>query len=85
MRQAHELKIFPQFFNAVQSNRKTFEVRKNDRHFRVNDILILKEWDPSTQKYTGRELERHVTYILDNPSFGLQEGYVVMGLKEPRE
>ncbi len=27
------------------------------------DILLLKEWDPKTKAYTGRELERKVGYV----------------------
>ena len=37
-----ELKILPEYFEAVKSGKKTFELRKNDRDFCVGDILILR-------------------------------------------
>lgn len=37
----HTLKILPQFYRAVLEERKTFEVRKNDRPFTVGDFVII--------------------------------------------
>ncbi|WP_331384989.1 DUF3850 domain-containing protein [Bacillus badius] len=42
----HELKIYPQYFKAVVSGKKSFEIRKNDRDFKVGDTLLLHEFDP---------------------------------------
>jgi len=72
----HELKILPQYFEAVNSGRKNFEIRKNDRDYHVGDKLILKEFNGD---YTGRECERFVSYIFSG--FGLEEGYVVLSLE----
>lgn len=74
----HELKIQPEYFNAVLMGTKTFEIRKNDRGYKVGDMLILKEWVPDTQKYTGKELARRVTYITD---YQQKPGYVVMAIE----
>lgn len=74
----HELKILPQYFDAVYKGAKPFEVRNNDRNFAVGDDLLLKEWSPETG-YTGCQLIRKVSYILDDTQY-LQEGYVVLGL-----
>lgn len=41
----HELKILHEYFEAVTSGRKQFEIRKNDRGFKVGDQLILCEHD----------------------------------------
>ena len=59
----HELKSHPEFFQAVLSRRKTFEVRKDDRGYLPGDILILREYNPTTKSFTGRSLEREITYI----------------------
>ncbi len=50
----HELKIWPEFFQEVQSGYKPIELRKNDRQYMVGDILKLLEWYPDTEVYTGR-------------------------------
>lgn len=78
----HNLKINPEFFEAVASGKKNFEVRFNDHFFQVGDALILKEFDPETG-LTGRSIGRHIIYIYDG-NFGLQEGWVILGF-EPYE
>lgn len=75
----HELKILPEFFDAVVMREKTFEIRKNDRGFKVGDWLALKEWDG--ENYTGREVVRYVNYILYDWQAGLKDGYCIMNLK----
>ena len=75
----HELKILPEYFEAASTYKKTFEIRKNDRNFHVGDKLILKEWDGD--KYTGRQVERWVSYILYDWQAGLKDGYCIMALK----
>ena len=48
----HELKTYPKYFQETIEGNKLFEIRKNDRNFKVGDVLLLKEWD--NIKYTGR-------------------------------
>lgn len=80
----HQLKSWPEWFEAVHSGVKTFEVRVNDRGFAVGDRLWLREWNPESETYTGREVVRWVTYILDSEADiiprGIEPGYVVMAL-----
>lgn len=40
----HALKTLPEYFEAVWENKKTFELRKNDRDFKVGDYLAFNEW-----------------------------------------
>ena len=75
----HSLKIKKEYFNEVASERKTFEIRKNDRDFHTGDILALNEIDKSG-KYTGNSLLCKVVYILDSFE-GLAPGYVAMSVK----
>lgn len=76
----HELKIWPEYFSAVQDGSKTFEIRNNDRGFAIGDTLVLKEWDPEKGELTGRELERKVSFLLPGGNFGVEVGYCVMAL-----
>jgi hypothetical protein len=75
----HQLKVWPRFWGALESGKKTFELRLNDRDFRVGDILHLEEWDPSCG-HTGRTIEREVTCYLDGFPW-LTEGYCCLGIK----
>ena len=74
----HELKILPEYFDAVRSGDKRFELRRNDRDFHKGDILCLKEWDG--EQYTGEEIDGLVRYILFNWTAGLQDGYCIMSI-----
>lgn len=77
----HLLKILHEYFEEVVKETKPFEVRKNDRGFKLDDILILAEYSISIQSFTGRVIEKKVTYILEGGSFGVEKGFVVMGLQ----
>ena len=47
----HELKCHPEFFAALASGVKTFEIRKNDRGFKVGDLIALNEFRPDEEPY----------------------------------
>ena len=83
----HELKSWPDYFEPLLDGSKPFEVRINDRHFKVGDILKLREYDDRKGSYTGRELRKKVTYVLEGigggaipPLAGIHRGYCVLGL-----
>ena len=74
----HKLKTWPSYFDDIYKGHKNFEIRKNDRDFKIGDDLLLEEWDPNTQKYTGRHCHREITYILnDNPFIELGENVIL--------
>lgn len=64
MSNTHRLKTWPSYYRSVETGAKTFELRRDDRHFEVGDTLVLQEWSPLSERYTGRELTRVVTFIL---------------------
>ena len=59
-----EKKIWPQYFERILSGEKNFELRLADFECQPGDTLYLREWDPETKDYTGRQLEKEVTYVL---------------------
>jgi hypothetical protein len=60
----HELKCWPEFFQAIAEGRKTHDLRRaDDRTFRVHDLLKLREFDPKIERYSGREQTVEITYI----------------------
>ncbi len=82
-RMIHAIKIQPQYFDAVISGKKQFEIRKNDRDYQEGDYLALNEWEQTNAvcgHYTGRSCLVYVDYILYEFE-GLCEDYVIMSIK----
>lgn len=74
----HELKILPQYYEKVLSGEKRFEIRKDDRSFKVGDLIRLNEYDTG---YTGRDCLVEIIYKLVGGSYGLEEGYCILSIK----
>ncbi len=89
----HDLKLNDRYFDAVTNAVKTFEVRKDDRGFRVGDTLVLHRVNDqgeyitaySTPSLTASKsdiVEVIVTYILTSSDFSpIPKDYVIMGIK----
>lgn len=89
----HELKCWPPYFELLLSGDKPFELRRADRDFHVGDTLFLREWNPQTKEYTGRECHRVITCALAvdlwRSSFTTADGdtsheHMILGLADPR-
>lgn len=81
----HELKTWEEYFQAILDGLKMFEIRQNDRGFKIGDRLRLREYDPTQDYYTGRELTREIMYIFlpsRKAPNGIKRGYCVLGIKE---
>lgn len=80
MQKIHHLKILPEFFKAVKSGNKKFELRKNDRGFMAGDSLKLNEWNPDSG-YTGNAILAKITYILDGSRIaGISPDYCILSI-----
>jgi hypothetical protein len=68
----------------VLSGEKPFEVRRDDRGFQRGDLVRLLEYriDGILAGYTGREITKRITFILTGGQFGIEPGFVVMGLAD---
>jgi uncharacterized protein DUF3850 len=85
----HELKSWPEFFQAILEGRKTHDLRRaDDRTFCVNDLMQLREFDPKTERYTGREVMVEITYITSVYSpcalseAALNSAYCILSIKK---
>lgn len=58
-----EKKILPEYFEAIESGKKTYELRLGDFEVAEGDILLLREWNADKQEYTGREITKEVSYV----------------------
>lgn len=83
----NELKTWPTYFDWIWRRVKTFDVRRDDRHFTHGDRYTLREWEYDGQgegHYTGREIDIVITYVMrcsrKNPA--LTFGYCVFSFTE---
>ena len=64
-----EKKAWPEYFQKIIDGAKTYDLRVADFECQPGDILVLKEWNPQTKKYTGRQIEKKVTYVGNTKKF----------------
>lgn len=74
----HQIRLGASFFDDACSNIKSFELRKNDREYKVGDILEMMEF--ADGRNTGRMVRKLVTYMLEDYT-GLEDGYCIMATK----
>ena len=68
----HQIKISNQFFDDVQSGKKNFELRKDDREYQVGDTLFMREIADGIQVKVIYKLTGYV---------GLESGYCILGIE----
>ena len=83
----HELKTINPYFQKLAEGKKTFELRKNDRDYKVGDVLFLKEYDTIKKEYKSGLLKRLITDVLTHEEFpeGIKEGYCILSLSDDLE
>jgi hypothetical protein len=80
------VKCWPDYFEAIMSGEKTFDVRRDDRGYQKGDVLVVQKYqigegyirDYNTMKTA--EVRRLITWILTGGQFGIEPGYVVLAL-----
>ena len=58
-----EKKAWTQSYELILSGEKTYDLRLADWTVEPGDTIVFREWNPDTEQYTGRELERKVGYV----------------------
>lgn len=85
----HDVKSWPEFFKALVAG-QPFDLRDNDRRFKSGDFIRFREFDDRVGKYTGAELIKRITHVMENtigggsitPMVGLHRGYAILGLAD---
>lgn len=92
----HELKLDVRYFESVQKLKKTFEIRKNDRDFKVGDVLALTAFEsgnyakkgeyrgfggnPVYNRATQQEADTIFFDVTYITSYEQKDGFVVMSI-----
>jgi len=81
-------KTWSDAFEKILSGEKTFDARLANFDCKPGDILVLEEYDPIFKKYTGRKVEKEVTFVLNtkkqkywSQSDIVKEGLQIIALK----
>lgn len=74
----HELKILEQYANNNREGKKPWELRKNDRNYKVGDWIIFHIIDDKTKQPTGFIYKRKITYLFEGYEYGLKKGFCIM-------
>lgn len=80
----HVLKILKQYADEVAAGNKPFEVRKNDRNFQKGDRIQFLVIDMQGLHALDKTMYE-ITYVLSDFPTGLQDGYVVLGIRQIRD
>lgn len=77
----HELKTWTDVFDEIVKGIKVHEFRKNDRDFQVGNILLLREFVPAGERYTGRNVLVKITSISFGPEWGIPFGFAAFSIR----
>lgn len=73
----HEIKLASANYDDVASGRKSFDLLKNDKKFKVGDKLHYLEF--TAGRHTGRTISADIVYMLEEYT-GLAEDYCILGI-----
>ena len=77
MAKVHNLNLLDVHYKDVAWGIKTFEVRKNDRDFKKDDIVNFYEVDSEGERTGDRMFGYEIAYIFYGGQFGLDEDYCI--------
>ncbi len=86
----HELKSVPERFIGLMEEERGYDVRQNDRNYKVGDTILFKEFQENHNLFTGRGKTATITSITPLTStpgvFGAlnlkdEDAFVILGLR----
>lgn len=80
----HEIKLNKEFADAVFKGEKPFEIRFNDRGYQRGDYIKFQVMDGMfRENHPLNDILFEITYVLNG--WGLQDGYVALGIKKKEQ
>lgn len=76
----HKIKLLLNFCDDVLSGNKTFVIHENDQGYQKGDRVVFRASSEPYVKHPISDKVYEITYVLNG--WGLQNGYVVFGIKE---
>lgn len=61
----YEFKSPPEDFDAIARGDRKHDLQPDHHGFRVGDYMRLREWDPRSETYTGRNVLCKITHVAD--------------------
>ena len=74
----HKVRKAVRSFDAVCGEKMKFELCRNDKGYKIGEILEMEEFEEGIK--TGRALKAEITHILEDYT-GLEEGYCILSLE----
>jgi len=56
-------KTLPKYFREILEGRRRFDIRLADFNIKEGDVLVLEEFDPTKNEFTGRVIKKTVKFI----------------------
>jgi len=79
---AHTLKTWPDVYQEIEDGTKVHEFRKNDRGFKRGDIVLLEEFIPAGERFTGRQQAVQIMAISYGPEWGIPKGWAAFSIRK---
>ena len=83
-----EKKLWLPRFQQVLDGLKKSDVRLADFEARAGDVIVLREWDPEKEDYTGRIVEKEISTVIKTKELPVGDndvkkfGFQVLSFKE---
>jgi hypothetical protein len=78
----HELKCWPKPYSELVSGHKGYEIRRHDRNYQVGHMMLIREWDPDREQYTGQYSTWIVQHLTPGGEWGLPQDLCILGVQK---
>lgn len=77
----HKIKLNRKYCGAVHTRAKSFEVRYNDRDYKVGDYVEFLPVDDDGNRFRHPVQDYAYLVVYVHEGLGMQPGYVVLGIR----